>query len=91
MTVMDETALPAVTHVGVKEFRDKATQLLAREQPFVIERHGKAIGYYVPIKKKDKRKAREALDRLDETMRRTADEAGMTVAELENLLVGDLP
>lgn len=86
-----EAPVSLVTRVGVKELRDKATQLLSREEPFVVERHGKVIGYYTPIKQKDKQKAREAIDRLEATMRRAAQEAGLTLEEFEELLVGDLP
>ena len=77
------------TRVGIKEFRDKATQLLARDEPFLIERHGEVIGYYTPLKKKDPQKAREAFEKLNETMDKAAQEAGMTVEELEDLLFGD--
>jgi hypothetical protein len=41
----------------------------------VIERHGKAIGFYVPIQAKDRRRGRDALGRLgtvvDDVLRRS--------------------
>ena len=76
--------------VSVRKLKNKATKLLTSHEPFLVERHGKVIGYYTPFKK-DKQKVKEAADRLAETMRRAAEEAGMTVEELEELLVGDLP
>lgn len=80
----------AVKRVGIKEFKDKATQLLASGEPFVVERHGKTVGYYTPLVRKDPQKVREAVDRLNATMERAAREAGMTVEELEDLLLEDL-
>ncbi|WP_216321313.1 hypothetical protein [Deinococcus aestuarii] len=77
----------AVKRVGIKEFKDKATQLLARGEPLVIERHGKPIGFYTPVVRKDPEKRREAMARLDAAVERTAREAGLTVEELENILL----
>ena len=33
---------------GIREFRDHATQYLARDEILAIERHGGLIGSYVP-------------------------------------------
>ena len=41
--------------IGVREFRDQATSLLAAGETLVIERHGEAIGFYVPIQAKDRK------------------------------------
>lgn len=61
--------------IGVREFRDQATSLLAAGETLVIERHGEAIGFYVPIQAKDRRRGREALGRLgtvvDDVLRRS--------------------
>ena len=80
----------AVNRVGIKEFRDKATQLLAKDEPFLVERHGRVIGYYTPLARKDPEARRRAFEQLDATMRRAAREAGMTLEEFEDLLTGDL-
>lgn len=80
----------AVKRVGIKEFKDKATQLLAGGEPLVIERHGKPIGFYTPIKRPDPEKVRKAVERLDATMERAARQAGMTVEELEDVMLQDL-
>ncbi len=50
--------------IGVREFRDQATSLLAAGETLVIERHGEPIGFFVPIEAKDRRAGREALGRL---------------------------
>ena len=50
--------------VGVREFRDQATSIMAAGETLVIERHGEPIGFFVPIAAKDRRAGREALGRL---------------------------
>ena len=50
--------------IGVREFRDQATSILAAGETLVIERHGEPIGFFVPITAKDRRAGREALGRL---------------------------
>jgi antitoxin (DNA-binding transcriptional repressor) of toxin-antitoxin stability system len=52
--------------VGVREFRDQATSIMAAGETLVIERHGEPIGFFVPIVAKDRRAGREALGRLGE-------------------------
>jgi antitoxin (DNA-binding transcriptional repressor) of toxin-antitoxin stability system len=50
--------------VGVREFRDQATTILAAGETLVIERHGEPIGFFVPIVATDRRAGTEALGRL---------------------------
>ncbi len=50
--------------IGVREFRDQATLLMAAGETLVIERHGEPIGFFVPITAKDRRAGHEALGRL---------------------------
>jgi hypothetical protein len=50
--------------IGVREFRDQATSLLASDETLVVERHGEPIGFYVPIVAKDRHAGRQALGRL---------------------------
>lgn len=79
----------AVKRVGIKEFKDKATQLLASEDLLVVERHGKPIGFYTPIKRPDPEKVREAAARLDATMEGVAKRLGVSVEELEDMMFSD--
>ncbi|MFK7603759.1 hypothetical protein ACI3L1_16260 [Deinococcus sp. SM5_A1] len=83
------SALPR--RVGIKEFKDKATQLLAADEPFVVERHGKAIGYYTPFKRHDPKEIRAAADKLNATMEHAAREMGISVDELEDILFAPMP
>jgi antitoxin (DNA-binding transcriptional repressor) of toxin-antitoxin stability system len=61
--------------IGVREFRDQATSVMAAGETLVIERHGEPIGFFVPISAKDRRAGREALGRLgglvDDVLTRT--------------------
>lgn len=50
--------------IGVREFRDQASSILAGGETLVIERHGEPIGFFVPIAAKDRRAGRDALGRL---------------------------
>lgn len=50
--------------IGVREFRDQATSMMAAGETLVIERHGEPIGFFVPISAKDRRAGREVLGRL---------------------------
>ncbi|CAN5828283.1 hypothetical protein BH20ACT4_BH20ACT4_03840 [soil metagenome] len=52
--------------VGVREFRDQATTIMAAGETLVIERHGEPIGFFVPITAKDRRAGRAALGRIGE-------------------------
>lgn len=54
--------------IGVREFRDQATTLLAAGETLVIERHGEPVGFFVPISAKDRPAGREALGRLGDVV-----------------------
>ncbi len=71
--------------VGVREFRDHATKYLAGGEPLEIERHGRPIGYYIPVKHPDEEEVREAVARLAEAVERVLAETGMTEDELAEL------
>jgi hypothetical protein len=32
----------------VREFRDRATKLLREEEPIIVTRHGKIVGFFLP-------------------------------------------
>lgn len=64
--------------VGVREFRDRATQLIASGETLVVEKHGEPVGFFVPIVAKDRRAGAVALDRLGETVRGVLAKTGLT-------------
>jgi antitoxin (DNA-binding transcriptional repressor) of toxin-antitoxin stability system len=70
--------------VGVREFKTKATALIAEGESLVIEKHGKPVGFYLPIKAKDKNdpKLDAAIARMDVLMEEIVAQTGMTENEL---------
>ena len=68
--------------VGVREFRDQATQMMSSGETLVIERHGEPIGFFVPIAAKDRRAGREALGRLGHAVDELLEATGLTEDEL---------
>ena len=73
-----------VKHVGVREFRDRATSYLKGTETLAVERHGKLIGFYIPVesKKSNEEELKEALARLEASVKRVLEETGMTEDEL---------
>lgn len=69
--------------VGVKEFRDNATKLLASGETMLIERHGHPVGYFIPVKtEKEKEAAKVALKQLEEAVNEFIAETGISEEEL---------
>ena len=72
--------------VGVKEFRDNATKLLAAGETMLIERHGHPVGYFIPVKQqRDEEAAKQALANLEEAVNRLVEETGLSEDELADL------
>lgn len=74
--------------VGVREFRDQATTLIASGETIVIERHGEPIGFFVPITAKDRRQGRASLGRLGELVGDVLVRADLTEDEMVNDVIG---
>jgi antitoxin (DNA-binding transcriptional repressor) of toxin-antitoxin stability system len=53
-----------VRSIGIREFRDQATQLMASGETLIVERHGEPIGFFVPIVAVDRKAGDAALGRL---------------------------
>jgi antitoxin (DNA-binding transcriptional repressor) of toxin-antitoxin stability system len=69
-------------HVGVREFKDQATSMMSAGETIVIERHGKPIGFFVPVEAKDRKKGRAALGRLGKAVDAVLDETGLDEEQL---------
>lgn len=54
--------------VGVRAFRDNASHLLASGEVLEIERHGKTIGFFIPVTSGNSTEARRALTELNEAV-----------------------
>ena len=68
--------------VGIREFRDRATQLMAANETLIIERRGVPIGFFVPIVARDRRAGREALGRLGEVVEDVLEQTGLDECDL---------
>lgn len=64
--------------VGVREFKNKVTALIAEEEALVIEKHGRPVGFYLPLAKKDPAERREAAEQLEHTIESLLTRTGMT-------------
>jgi hypothetical protein len=72
-------------HVGVREFRDKATTYLSGDEILSVEKHGRPIGYYVPAPRANQEKIRQDLEQLAAAVKRALNETGMSEDELADL------
>jgi hypothetical protein len=71
--------------IGVREFRDHATQYLAGDEVLAIERNGQPIGFYIPTGKSRQESFQEALAQLEQTVQQVLARTGMTEDELARL------
>lgn len=75
--------------VGVREFRDQATTLMKLGETIRIERHGKPVGFFVPVPspKHDRREINESLDQLGDVVERVLAQTGLDEEDLVGALV----
>ena len=73
--------------VGIKEFRDNATKLLATGETMLIERHGHPVGYFIPVKQKDEAEAERAEKRFMEALEDALSKTHLTQDELADLFI----
>ncbi|HEY3737542.1 MAG TPA: hypothetical protein VGL26_08855 [Jatrophihabitans sp.] len=69
-------------HVGVRDFKDHATTLLAGGETLVVERHGTPVGFYVPVHAMDRPSGHEALGRLGAALEDIYARTGLTEDEV---------
>lgn len=70
--------------VGVREFRDHATSYLSGSDPVAVSKHGRVIGFYVPVER-DEDEVRRAVAKLGETVGQVLEESGLSEDELAAL------
>ena len=63
--------------VGIREFRDKASQYLASTEVLAVKRHGKLVGFYFPVEQSDEAEIEQALQKLSETVELAKKESGL--------------
>ena len=74
--------------VGIREFRDHATKLIAAGETLAIEKHGEPVGFYVPIVAKDREVGIKVLERLDAVVSDLLEQTGLTEDEFVNAIQG---
>ena len=62
---------------GIREFRDKASQYLASTEVVAVKRHGKFVGFYIPVEQSDEVEIEQVLQRLSETVEMAKRESGL--------------
>ncbi|MBR8835355.1 MAG: hypothetical protein DSM106950_15340 [Stigonema ocellatum SAG 48.90 = DSM 106950] len=72
--------------IGIREFRDKATHYLASSEIVAVKRHGKLVGFYIPVKESDEEEVQQAIKRLSETVEAALAESGLSEEELSRAL-----
>ena len=63
--------------VGIREFRDKASQYLSSKEVVAVKRHGKLVGFYIPVTQSEEVEIEQALQRLNQTVETAMAESGM--------------
>lgn len=72
--------------VGIREFRDKASQYLGSKEVVAVKRHGKLVGFYIPVEQSDEIEIQRALQRLNQTVETAMAESGMDEVALAEAL-----
>jgi antitoxin (DNA-binding transcriptional repressor) of toxin-antitoxin stability system len=70
--------------VGVREFRDHATTYLSGSDPVAVSKHGRVVGFYIPLQR-DEDEVPRALARLGEAVSQVLDETGLSEEELAQM------
>lgn len=74
--------------VGVREFRDHASRYLSGDEPLAVRRHGRVLGFYVPVRQKsDTEELRAALREAQEGLEELRRATGLSEEELVEELV----
>ena len=72
--------------VGIREFRDKASQYLSSKEVVAVKRHGKLVGFYIPVTQSEEIEIEQALQKLNKTVEIAMAESGMDEATLARAL-----
>jgi hypothetical protein len=78
--------------VGVRKFRDRASSYLSGDEPLAVRRHGRLLGFYVPVKRKtDAEELRTALREARDSLAELRRESGHSEEELVEDLASGKP
>jgi antitoxin (DNA-binding transcriptional repressor) of toxin-antitoxin stability system len=76
--------MSSMKNIGVREFRDHATKYLAGPEPVAVNRHGKVIGFYIPLQR-DEDEVRHAVAQLGKAVEQVIDETDISEDELAGI------
>ena len=62
--------------ISIHEFRDKAAYYLKSRETISVKRHGKIVGFYVPVKDSDETEVQAALTRLSQSVNEALTQSG---------------
>lgn len=72
--------------VGIREFRDKASHYLASDEAIAVKRHGKIVGFYLPVRESESGEVQAALMRLSQTVETALAQSGWDEEKLSQAL-----
>jgi PHD/YefM family antitoxin component YafN of YafNO toxin-antitoxin module len=72
--------------IGIREFRDKASQYLSSSEVIAVKRHGKLVGFYIPVEQSDEMEIQQALQKLSQTVEIAMTESGMDEVAISRAL-----
>ncbi|MEM9273915.1 MAG: hypothetical protein AAGA80_13245 [Cyanobacteria bacterium P01_F01_bin.143] len=70
--------------VGIREFRDQASKYLSNGETLAVKRHGKLVGFYIPVEQSEEIEIEQALQKLNQTIEKAMAETGMDENALAN-------
>ena len=59
---------------------------MASKEAIAVKRHGKLVGFYVPVEQSDVMEIQQALQRLNQTVETAMAESGMNESDLADAL-----
>jgi Cys-tRNA synthase (O-phospho-L-seryl-tRNA:Cys-tRNA synthase) len=71
--------------VGIREFREHASQYLAGDEVVAVERHGKALGFYLPVPHSKTEDAQQSLIALRDAVAHALSTTGLSEDALADL------
>lgn len=71
--------------IGIREFRDRASHYLASGEVLAVKRHGKLVGFYIPVKETDD-EVQRAIERLEKTVESVIVASGLDEDTLSHAL-----
>lgn len=68
--------------IGMRELREKLAEYLESSYPIEVTRHGKTIGFYIPVPRRQNQSERDAMLEAGRRMQEELARLGITEEEL---------